>query len=127
MNSLKYIRFITVIGLTLCMSIPFVAAQQGEKSTQKGAGKKEFTFRGKVEKVDPQTKTLTINGEEVKGWMAAMTMGYRVDNDAVFKQVKVGDTITAKVYEGDLVLHDVRVVPPSAGSGKNAEKGTPKK
>jgi len=123
----KYIRVIAAIGITLCLSIPSVSAQQGEKSAQKGAAKKEFTFRGKVEKVDSQTKTLTINGEEVKGWMAAMTMGYRVDNDAVFKQVKVGDTITAKVYEGDLVLHDLKVVPPSADSGKKAEKGAPKK
>jgi Cu/Ag efflux protein CusF len=126
MNSFKYIKVIAVIGITLCIAVPLVSAGQADKGAQKGAGKREYTFRGKVEKVDAQAKMLTINGEEVKGWMGAMTMGYRVDNDDIFKQVKVGDTITAKVYEGDLVLHDVRVVPP-AGAGKSGEKSAPKK
>ncbi len=94
------------------------------KPAQKAAGKKEFTFRGKVEKIDPKTKMLTINGEKVEGWMNAMTMAYPVDKEDVLKQVKVGDRITAKVYEGDLVLHDVHVAPPAAEQkdGKSAPK-----
>jgi Cu/Ag efflux protein CusF len=74
--------------------------------------KKSYTFHGKVEKVDAAEKKLTVNGEKVEGWMAAMTMTYAVDKEDVLKKLKVGDQITAKVYDGDfMVLHDVQIVP----------------
>src|SRR5262245_65439298 len=65
------------------------------------AEKKEYVFRGKVEQVDAAAKKLTVNGENVEGWMSAMTMIYNADNADVFEKVKVGDQITAKVYDGD--------------------------
>lgn len=79
-------------------------------SAAQPAGKKEHTFRGIVEKVDTNAHMLTVNGENVPGWMAPMTMNYRVDKPDNLT-VKVGDHITAKVYDGDFTtLHDVRIV-----------------
>jgi len=75
------------------------------------AAKKEHAFRGKVLKVDQQAKTLTVDGENVDGWMAAMTMTYSADKPDVYDAVKPGDQISAKVYDGDFAtLHDVQVV-----------------
>ena len=109
------VQLIFVVGMMLALCVSAGHAQTAEK--------KAHTFRGKVEKVDASSKTMVVNGENVEGWMAAMTMTYVVDKDEPFKTVKVGDQITAKVYDGDFTLHDVQVVPPKSGAkGKAAKK-----
>ena len=82
-------------------------------------GKKSYTFHGKVESVDESAQSLKVNGEEVKGWMAAMTMDYKVDDSTTLKKVKAGDQIMATVYDGDLTLHKVQVMPKPEGDSKS--------
>lgn len=99
-------RFVLLAGVLMCalVAVPSMAQQ---------SGKKAYVFKGKVEKIDEKTKMLTVANEDVPGWMMAMTMAYGVDKDAVLKQVKVGDQITATVYDGDFkTLYNVKVVPP---------------
>ena len=98
-------RFAIVVAAMLALGLSTAFAQQ--------AGKKEFAFKGKVEKVDTRAKTLTVNNENIPGWMVSMSMGYAVDKaDDVLKTLKAGDQITAKVYDGDFkTLYDVKVVP----------------
>lgn len=71
--------------------------------------KKSYTFTGKVEKVNSGDGTLTIDGDNVPGYMSAMKMDYKVDDPKVLKQVKPGDKIKATVYDGDYTLHKVAV------------------
>ena len=112
---MKYVRFGCLIAIVLSVCLASAYAQQN-----KNAGKKEYTFRGKVEKIDLNAKTMTVNGQKVEGWMGAMTMSYQPDKADVLKNLKVGDEITAKVYDGDFrTLYDVKVVPPG-GDGKAA-------
>jgi len=75
--------------------------------------KKTFTFRGKIESMDAASKSMSIDGEKVEGWMDAMTMKYQVDNADVFKTAKVGDTIEATVYDGDYKLYKAHIVKPA--------------
>jgi Cu/Ag efflux protein CusF len=99
-----------------CMLLSCGYAEQNKSAA--AGGKKEYVFKGKVEKVDMANKTFTVNGQKVEGWMDAMTMNYVPDKEDVLKKVKVGDEITAKVYDGDFrTLHDVQIVP----AGKPAE------
>jgi Cu/Ag efflux protein CusF len=72
--------------------------------------KKSFTFHGKVESIDAASKSMTVDGDKVEGWMDAMSMKYAVDNADAFKTVKVGDTIEATVYDGDYKLYKVHVI-----------------
>jgi protein SCO1 len=96
----RLIQLSAVALLSLLMSLSAWA--------QAPAGKKSFTFHGKVEAVSADG--ITVNGEKVEGWMDAMTMKYKVDDKKVLKTVKPGDQITATVYEGDSELHKVQVV-----------------
>ena len=82
-------------------------------TTRAQDAKKEHAFKGVVQKVDPKAKSLTVDGENVPGWMMAMTMTYSPDKDDIFKTVKAGDQITATVKDGDnKTLYDVKIVPP---------------
>ncbi|HEY2381993.1 MAG TPA: copper-binding protein [Terriglobia bacterium] len=101
-------RSVVLIATILCLAAGLAFGQQGGKD-----GKKEFPFKGKVEKVDPNAKTILVNNESIPGWMSSMSMTYTVDKPAVLKSVKPGDQVTAKVHEGDFkVLYDLKVVPP---------------
>src|SRR4051794_20679545 len=75
-------------------------------------GKKSFSFRGKVQSLDASSKSMTVDGEKVEGWMDAMSMKYQVDNADAFQTVKAGDTIEATVYDGDYKLYKVHVARP---------------
>ena len=98
------------LGVVLCLLAWLGNGQQNQK--------KEHAFRGKVEEVNASTKSLTVKHEKVEGWMEAMTMDYKVDDASVLKSVKPGDQIMATVYDGDMVLHKVHVMPKQGGSKK---------
>jgi outer membrane protein, heavy metal efflux system len=91
----------------VALAISVAQAQQSEK--------KMFTFHGRVEQVNTTTKRLSVHNEPIEGGMGEMTMDYAVDNNDGLNHVKAGDRIEAKVYEGDLTLHDVRVIPAAGG------------
>jgi len=111
---MKYVRFVLLIGITVGLLLSCGFAQQNKGAA---GAKKEHTFRGKIEKIDVNAKTFTVNGQKVEGWMDAMTMVYVPDKEDVLKRVKVGDEIMAKVYDGDFrTLHDIQIVPPKTDS-----------
>jgi Cu/Ag efflux protein CusF len=84
------------------------------------AAKKEYAFQGIVEQVDTARKRLTVHNRPIEGWMGEMTMAHEVADEAVLHRVKVGDRVTAKVYEGDSTLYDVQVVSPGSAAGPAA-------
>lgn len=101
----KLLAFIAAIGLSVAVS-----------AQTPPAGKKDHAFKGKVEKVDPKTKMVSVNNEAIPGWMMSMTMSYKVDkpSEGALEKLKPGDQITATVYDGDFqTLYNVKVVPPA--------------
>jgi len=107
---MKYVPSVLLTGIAI--SVLLVCAYGQQNKNAPSGGKKEHTFRGKIQKIDVNARTFTVNGQKVEGWMDAMTMVYVPDKEDVLKRVKVGDEITAKVYDGDFrTLHDVQVLP----------------
>ncbi len=80
-------------------------------SYSQDAGRKAYPFRGIVEQVNPSTKRISVANEPIPGGMGAMTMNYSVDKEELLGRLKVGDRITAKMYDGDSTLYEVQVVP----------------
>jgi Cu/Ag efflux protein CusF len=105
-----------ILAATLAV-VSLFAANTYAQDVAKGKGM--MTFHGKVEAVTD--KGLTVNGEKLEGWMDAMTMSYPVDKPEVLKKVKVGDTIMATVYKGDITLHDVQVMPADRSDKKKSK------
>jgi Cu/Ag efflux protein CusF len=98
--------------LHLVAATSAIACLLGITATAQQAKGKSHTLEGKVEGV--QSDRLTVNHGKVEGYMDAMTMPYKVDKPDILKQVKVGDRISATVYDGDYTLYDVHVVPPQS-------------
>ena len=98
MNRLMNILVGTLLTAAVCLA-------------QAAPAKKALMFHGKVEAVNEGAKSLKVNGEKLEGWMDAMTMDYKVEDPAILKKLKVGDQIMATVYEGDMVLHKVEIMP----------------
>ena len=86
---------------------------QAPKSPQPAKGK-SHVLKGKVEGVGADR--LTVNHEKVEGYMDAMTMPYKVDKPDILKSVKVGDQISATVYDGDYTLYNIQVTLPQGKS-----------
>jgi Cu/Ag efflux protein CusF len=92
-------------GRVSCLAIVLGAALAVSVHAQRS-----FVFQGTVERVNGGG-TVDVKNDNIPGWMAPMSMTYRVDVPAVLKTLKGGDRITATVYEGDTSrLHRVRVV-----------------
>jgi Cu/Ag efflux protein CusF len=102
MRSHRFLRLFAVIFAAACLF--------GTSATAQQAKGKSHTLEGKVEGV--QADRLTVNHGKVEGYMDAMTMPYKVDKPDILKSVKVGDRISATVYDGDFTLYDIHVVPP---------------
>jgi len=58
---------------------------------------KRYHLVGRVVSIDPQQASLNVDGEEIPGFMAAMTMPYPVHDPKALSALHPGDEITADV------------------------------
>lgn len=76
---------------------------------QHATNAKPHTLTGKVTEIGKDK--LTVNHGNIAGYMAAMTMAYKVDKPEMLTKLKVGDEIRATVYDADYTLYNIQVVP----------------
>jgi protein SCO1/2 len=90
--------------------------------------RREYTLQGQILTLSPTGLEASIKHEEIPGFMAAMTMSYKVRDKAEFAELKPGDLITSTlvIVSNDAYLKDVRKVgeapleaPPDAPSASS--------
>lgn len=74
--------------------------------------RREYTLQGQVLSVTPDRMEANVKHEEIRGFMSAMTMPYKVRDAKEFADLKPGDLITSTlvVVSNDAYLEDVRKV-----------------
>ena len=58
---------------------------------------KVYKLRGKVVSTNPKTGEVTIDGEDIPGFMEAMTMPYKLKDPSIMSELHPGDRITADI------------------------------
>jgi Cu/Ag efflux protein CusF len=76
-------------------------AQSAVKSTPPPHGDQRYAFKGKVIAVDAEHHSVTVEHDEVKGYMGAMTMPFPLKDEKLYGVLKAGDLITATLVVGD--------------------------
>ncbi|MGH9800338.1 MAG: copper-binding protein, partial [Blastocatellia bacterium] len=61
---------------------------------------RRYKLTGKIVSVEPELKQLTIEHEEIKGYMEAMTMPFPLRDEKLLGRAKKGDRIQATVVVG---------------------------
>jgi protein SCO1 len=74
--------------------------------------RREYTLQGQILSITSDHMQAEIKHEEIKGFMSAMTMAYKVRNAEEFANLKPGDLITSTlvVVSNDVYLKDVKKV-----------------
>ena len=74
---MKYVRFVLLIGITVALLLSCGYAQQNKNSA--AGAKKEHIFRGKVEKIDMNAKTFTVNAKDNVANTSSTGVSYSVN------------------------------------------------
>jgi Cu/Ag efflux protein CusF len=72
-------------------AMPMEQPGQEQQSTQ--TEQKTVVGEGKVIATVPNASQIVVDHEEIKGFMEAMTMGYRVDPPSLLEGLKFGDKV----------------------------------
>jgi protein SCO1/2 len=83
------------IALCLCAALAVSACSKSPSKDEH-----TYTVQGQVIEVAPDHQQATVKHEEIKGFMMAMTMPYKVQNPQLLNGIVPGDLINAKLLVG---------------------------
>jgi protein SCO1/2 len=95
MNTARESRLIIVLLLS-CITVLVYGCRP-----RSSANEKRYPINGKVVAVNKNDRTATIEHRDIVGYMPAMTMPFKIKNDADLEMMKPGDQVT-----GSLVVND---------------------
>lgn len=91
-------------GLCFVLAFAIAACSRGDS--------REYTMQGQILSIAPDHLEANVKHEEIKGFMAAMTMPYKVRDAKELAELKPGDLITSTlvVVSNDAYLKNVKKV-----------------
>ena len=75
------------------MTQPLAVAQEGGREPSAPGAHETVVGEGKVIATVPNASQIVVEHGEIKGFMDAMTMGYRVDPPSLLERLKSGDKV----------------------------------
>ena len=89
--------------ITICFAILITCWGIGSScGAHRSANEKRYPIKGKVIAVEKTDRTVTIEHEDIVGYMPGMTMPFKIKSDGDLEMLKPGDDIT-----GTLVVEDL--------------------
>jgi len=87
------------LGLLAACGPSHSAQQTGAKG--ENASVKRYQLTGRVVSIDKPARSINVDGDEIPGFMAAMTMPYPVKDAAALEKLSPGDQIKAEIVLGN--------------------------
>jgi len=88
---------------------------------------KVYKLKGVVKSVDEKSRRVTVAHDDIPGFMAAMTMPYKVGKGEDLKKLNSGDKIQADVVVGDGFVDLENIKVNGSGADANGNPGDAKK
>jgi protein SCO1 len=108
-----------ISGLTSCTK---KSPETNTQTTQQqpDASVKHYQLTGRVIAIDKPNKSLTVDGDEIPGFMSAMQMPYDVKDTSLMDKLSPGDKISADVVVkgDDSWLENIKVTQPAPPAPK---------
>ena len=93
------IAIILVLGILAACGPSHNAQETGAKG--ENASAKRYQLTGRVVSIDKPARSINVDGDEIPGFMAAMTMPYPVKDAAALDKLSPGDQIKAEIVLGN--------------------------
>lgn len=108
------------IAIVLFFLSALVACSHPKPTATTDAGLKHYQLTGSVVAIDKPNKSLTVDGDDIPGFMSAMQMPYDVKDASLLDKLAPGDKIAADIVVKDdqSWLENIRVTKPSAAPAK---------
>lgn len=123
-------RYSTILVLACCVAVGCGPSRSVKQSAMKEGDPKvaaeaqtikRYPLTGRVVSIDKPTQSINVDGNEIPGFMAAMTMPYQVRDASLLDKLAPEDHIKAEIVVGDksAYLENVTVVAKTATQAPN--------
>ena len=101
------------------------AQQQGQATGQPAGSQQSVIGEGKVVATVPNASQIVVEHGEIKGFMDAMTMGYRVEPPSLLEGLKSGDEVRFTIDVPKKVIVKIEKGPALAAATSQQAQGSP--